>query len=489
MFVASSPAETHLNILVVRGSGAPEHALTQMELGMPVALTQAPDSFIENMTPGAVSCVMVGAEWQPVSDHLQQSVESLPGPYVALVPEGDVALAHLLGRLGAPGVQSYLPTPQADWSSVFASVMDLWPVLLSASTKSEGARQSPSGKRGPARRTVVFGDPASKAMLSLVERVAQVDVTALLSGPSGVGKEVVAQILHNASPRAAGPFIALNCSAMPEHLVESILFGHVKGSFTGAIKDQPGIFEDANQGTLFLDEVGELPLHVQPKLLRVIQERKAARIGSTREVSFDVRLVAATNRDLVDLVARGQFREDLLYRLNAFHIGIPRLRDRPGDIDQLAIAFAESDQIAGVAMKIREDAIQQLRLHDWPGNVRELDNVICRAKVLATDGVIGAEHIFFDALQIDTQPSIEREASASASPFAQVAPDAGAPVDQDLMSVKERAEWQLIRAALEETDSKKEAAERLGISPRTLRHKLQKWKASEEEVYQSAGNS
>ena len=154
-------------------------------------------------------------------------------------------------------------------------------------------------------------------------------MTALLSGPSGVGKEVVAQILHNASVRATGPFIALNCSAMPEHLVESILFGHMKGSFTGAIKDQPGIFEEAHNGTLFLDEVGELPLHIQPKLLRVIQERKAARIGSTREISFDVRLVAATNRDLVELVKRGEFREDLLYRLNAFHIGIPPCGSAP----------------------------------------------------------------------------------------------------------------------------------------------------------------
>ena len=197
-------------------------------------------------------------------------------------------------------------------------------------------------------------------MLALVQRVAQVDVTALLSGPSGVGKEVVAQILHNASARATGPFIALNCSAMPEHLVESILFGHIKGSFTGAVKDQPGIFEEAHQGTLFLDEVGELPLHIQPKLLRVIQERKAARIGSTRETGFDVRLVAATNRDLVELVKRGEFREDLLYRLNAFHIGIPPLRERPEDIRQLAITLAASEQIAGISMQIEESAIQEL---------------------------------------------------------------------------------------------------------------------------------
>ena len=489
MFVASSVAEVHLNIMVVRESGVPEQALSRLALDVPVTITQAPESFAERMVPEAVSCLVVGADWQPVAQHLQQSVEAISGPFVALVPEGDVALGHFLGRMGTPAVQTYTSATGEDWCIAFAAAIDAWHSIAAMNTPANESSKGRSAKRKPARRTVVFADPASKAMLSLVERVAQVDVTALLSGPSGVGKEVVAQILHNASPRSSGPFIALNCSAMPEHLVESILFGHVKGSFTGAIKDQPGIFEDANQGTLFLDEVGELPLHVQPKLLRVIQERKAARIGSTREVSFDVRLVAATKRDLVDMVARGQFREDLLYRLNAFHIGIPRLCDRPGDIEQLAIAFAESDQVAGVAMKIREDAIQQLRLHNWPGNVRELDNVICRAKVLAADGVIGAEHIFLDALQIETRPGSAADQAPAPSPFAQAVPAKGGAVEQDLMSVKEQAEWQLIRAALEESTSKKEAAERLGISPRTLRHKLQKWKASEEEAYQSVGNS
>ena len=482
----SSIADSQLNVLAVRGTGFPEeclHAFADKQL----LLTQAPDTFAARAAQGSPSCIAVGPAWPVEARYLQQVLQQSPEGSVLLCPEGDVKLAHLAGLAHFGALETY--SEAADWTLILNQVHAAWEAGASQPPQSlEGGTQPSIDARGQ-RKQVVFSDPTSKAMLALVQRVAQVDVTALLSGPSGVGKEVVAQILHNASNRSSGPFIALNCSAMPEHLVESILFGHVKGSFTGAIKDQPGIFEDANQGTLFLDEVGELPLHVQPKLLRVIQERKAARIGSTRELSFDVRLVAATNRDLVDLVARGQFREDLLYRLNAFHIGIPRLRDRPGDIDQLAIAFAESDQIAGVAMKIREDAIHQLRLHDWPGNVRELDNVICRAKVLATDGVIGAEHIFFDALKIDTQPSVGREGSAGASPFAQVAPDAGNPVDQDLMSVKERAEWQLIRAALEETDSKKEAAERLGISPRTLRHKLQKWKASEEEVYQSAGNS
>lgn len=486
--MASSLAKTHLNLMVVRGSDAPEETLSRMDLGISASITQAPEVFIKRMAPNAVSCLVMGSGWREVTQHLRQSVGAIKGSFLALVPEQEVELGHFLGRLGVPAVQTYASGQNGNWHRVFESAVEIWPDLLSTSVYVEEAQKASPMKSKPPRRTIVFGDPASKAMLSLVERVAQVDVTALLSGPSGVGKEVVAQILHNASPRSSGPFIALNCSALPEHLVESILFGHVKGSFTGAIKDQPGIFEDANQGTLFLDEVGELPLHIQPKLLRVIQERKAARIGSTREVSFDVRLVAATNRDLAELVARGQFREDLLYRLNAFHIGIPRLRDRPGDIEQLAIAFSESEQVAGISMKIREDAIQRLHLHDWPGNVRELDNVICRAKVLAEGGVIGAEHIFFDALQIETHQGAGGALVTDSPSANQQSRLDDLSSDQDLMSVKERAEWQLIRAALEETASKKEAAERLGISPRTLRHKLQKWKSSE-EAYQTADNT
>ena len=233
-----------------------------------------------------------------------------------------------------------------------------------------------------------------------------------------------------------------------------------------------------------------MPLHIQPKLLRVIQERKAARIGTTREVSFDVRLVAATNRDLVELVKRGEFREDLLYRLNAFHIGIPPLRERPEDIRQLAISFAASEQIAGIGMEIDEAAIQQLLQHQWPGNVRELDNVICRAKVLAIHNVIQPEHIYFDALEF--APASLPEAPAELTTLDMAKPQGHEHViqcDQDLVSAKEQAEWQLIQAALQETDSKKEAAERLGISPRTLRHKLQKLKAAEADSLQSIGAS
>ena len=477
-----------LNVLSVRGTGFPEECLRGSSWDLIVQLTQAPEVFAERAADIAASCVAVGPAWSQEEPYLRQILEEAPETAVILMPAGDIMLAHLIGVTGFDAFVTY--ADNSDWVALVDAALSYAEAPETPAKSSPAAPSMPSIPSRGQRKQVVFSDPASKAMLALVQRVARVDVTALLSGPSGVGKEVVAQILHNASARASGPFIALNCSAMPEHLVESILFGHMKGSFTGAIKDQPGIFEEAHNGTLFLDEVGELPLHIQPKLLRVIQERKAARIGSTREVNFDVRLVAATNRDLVELVKRGEFREDLLYRLNAFHIGIPPLRERPEDIRQLAISFAASEQLAGIAMQIDEAAIQQLLQHQWPGNVRELDNVICRAKVLAIHNVIQPEHIYFDALEFSATSLPGAPDEFTASDIAK--PQANEHViqsDQDLVSAKEQAEWQLIQAALQETDSKKEAAERLGISPRTLRHKLQKLKAAEADSMQSIGAS
>ena len=483
---AATFTDQHLNVLVVRGTGFPEECLRSDSLDPPVSLTQAIDTFAERAMQGALSCIAVGPAWASDETYLIQALQQVHESTGVLIPEGDLKLAHFVGAHGLTVFETY--NEQSDWPSVIATLgVALHQVSLQPNQRPDGGSRPTVPSRGQ-RKQVVFSDPVSKAMLALVQRVAQVDVTALLSGPSGVGKEVVAQILHNASARATGPFIALNCSAMPEHLVESILFGHIKGSFTGAVKDQPGIFEEAHQGTLFLDEVGELPLHVQPKLLRVIQERKAARLGTTRETDFDVRLVAATNRDLVELVKRGEFREDLLYRLNAFHIGIPPLRERPEDIRQLAITFAASEQIAGISMQIEESAIQALLAHQWPGNVRELDNVICRAKVLAVDNVIQPEHIYFDALEF-APSSLSRYSIHDAEPGSHNPENQHAVIhsDQDLVSAKEQAEWQLIQAALQETDSKKEAAERLGISPRTLRHKLQKFKTAESDSLQSIG--
>jgi two-component system response regulator FlrC len=244
----------------------------------PVEVTESPSTFIQKSMSGELSCVGIGPRWRTDLDSVMSLLSSIPPGAVALIPEADAEVAHLLGLAGFGKVIEFSPQSGIDWNYVLATLDQAG----SSGTK-ERPRIRNSSEPDAARKTIVFSDPKSKAMLALIQRVAQVEVTTLLSGPSGVGKEVIARILHGGSSRAAGPFIPLNCSAIPEQLVESILFGHTKGSFTGASKDQPGVFESANGGTLFLDEVGELPLHIQPKLLRVIQERKAARIGSTKE--------------------------------------------------------------------------------------------------------------------------------------------------------------------------------------------------------------
>ena len=349
--IANTPTDQRLNVLAVRGTGFPEECLRSDAVESLVSITQANDTFTERAELGAMSCIAVGPAWGSEESYLTQVLQQARENTGVLIPEGDLKLAHFVGAYGLQVFETY--AEQSDWTGLINRITGTLHQLVSNSTEQPSSRSKPSISARGQRKQVVFSDPVSKAMLALVQRVAQVDVTALLSGPSGVGKEVVAQILHNASSRASGPFIALNCSAMPEHLVESILFGHIKGSFTGAVKDQPGIFEEAHQGTLFLDEVGELPLQIQPKLLRVIQERKAARIGSTRETDFDVRLVAATNRDLVDLVRRGEFREDLLYRLNAFHIGIPPLCERPEDIRRWPLHLRYLSRLRALACKLR----------------------------------------------------------------------------------------------------------------------------------------
>ena len=227
----------------------------------------------------------------------------------------------------------------------------------------------------PEARTFVFADPVSQKLLALAQRVAQAEVTALLSGPTGAGKEVLARILHEASPRRGGPFVGLNCAAMPESMIEDMLFGHEKGAFTGALRDHQGLFEQACGGTLFLDEIGEMPVRLQAKLLRVLQEREVTRVGGTTPIKVDVRVVAATNRTLRDAVERGTFRSDLYYRLNVLRIYLPPLRERRSDIVVLLRRFvqeftqAHDREFRGISA----EALQALIDYPWPGNVRELD--------------------------------------------------------------------------------------------------------------------
>jgi len=333
-----------------------------------------------------------------------------------------------------------------------------------------------------AQPSFVFVDPVSRNLLALTERVAQVDVTVLLTGPTGAGKEVLARIVHDTSPRYQGPFIAFNCAAMPENLIEDMLFGHEKGSFTGASKVQPGLFEQAQGGTIFLDEIGEMSFHLQAKLLRILQERNVVRLGGQKPIDLDIRVVAATNRNLKNAIAQRNFREDLYFRLSAFKLSIPPLRERPLDILPLVEQFMRQQIIPGQAVSLTAEAQQRLVTYRWPGNVRELQNVIVRAMVLCNQGPIDSEHLIFDDMPIADEFEQQRavaQANSYISNAPNVTPDpynhgGSSATDQPLNQAVKNSECQSIMAALQATRSRDQAAERLGISPRTLRHKLQK---------------
>jgi len=220
-------------------------------------------------------------------------------------------------------------------------------------------------------KSFVFVDPVSQHLLALAQRVAQTEVTALLVGPTGAGKEVLARVLHESSHRAKGPFVALNCSALPEHLIEDMLFGHEKGAFTGAHKDHKGLFEQAQGGTVFLDEIGEMPIHLQAKLLRVLQEKKLNRLGGETSIDLDVRVIAATNKDLRLAIEAREFREDLYFRISTFRLRIQPLCERPGDILPLAMQALNRLAKDSLPLSLSMEAQMLLQQYPWPGNVRD----------------------------------------------------------------------------------------------------------------------
>ncbi|CAM3588530.1 sigma-54 dependent transcriptional regulator [Pseudomonas wadenswilerensis] len=310
----------------------------------------------------------------------------------------------------------------------------------------------------------VAREPASAQLLELAARVARSDSTVLISGESGTGKEVLARYIHQQSLRAEQPFVAINCAAIPDNMLEATLFGHEKGSFTGAIAAQAGKFEQADGGTLLLDEISEMPLGLQAKLLRVLQEREVERVGGRKPIALDIRVVATTNRDLAGEVAAGRFREDLFYRLSVFPLAWAPLRERSADILPLAerLLARHVNKMKHAPVRLSPEAQACLQGYAWPGNVRELDNAIQRALILQQGGVIeAADFCLAGALPV-----------FAAAPVAAVAPieaEAAGGLGDDMR----RHEFQMIIDTLRaERGRRKEAAERLGISPRTLRYKL-----------------
>ncbi|MGO4323674.1 sigma-54-dependent response regulator transcription factor FleR [Pseudomonas sp. KB_12] len=311
-------------------------------------------------------------------------------------------------------------------------------------------------------------EPASAQLLELAARVARSDSTVLISGESGTGKEVLARYIHQQSRRASEPFIAINCAAIPDNMLEATLFGHEKGSFTGAIAAQAGKFEQADGGTILLDEISEMPMGLQAKLLRVLQEREVERVGARKPISLDIRVVATTNRDLAGEVAAGRFREDLYYRLSVFPLAWRPLRERTADILPLAERLLNKhvNKMKHAAARFSAQAQACLIAYPWPGNVRELDNAIQRALILQQGGLIQPED-FCLAGPVACAPLPALTPAPAAAP--DVESDSVGALEDDLR----RREFQMIIDTLRaERGRRKEAAERLGISPRTLRYKL-----------------
>ncbi len=307
-------------------------------------------------------------------------------------------------------------------------------------------------------RGIVARSPAMDAVFRMIAKVAEVRSTVLITGESGTGKELVARAIHDSSPRAKGPFVAVNCGAIPENLLESELFGHKRGAFTDAHTDKRGMFEEATEGTLLLDEIGDLPLQLQVKLLRALQEGIVRRLGDTKDTSVDVRLIAATNRDLAEAVRDGGFREDLFYRLNVLPIHVPPLRERPEDIPLLVEHFITrvNQRLHSAITGVTREAEKLLLCYPWPGNVRELENVVERAMVLTDGGAITPEDL----------PDKVREPS---DPVKQALASGELSIKKTVRAI----EQELIRRALQRTRGNRTAAAKLlEISHRALLYKI-----------------
>ena len=304
-------------------------------------------------------------------------------------------------------------------------------------------------------------DKKSLQLSEVAKRVALTEVSVMISGESGVGKEVISRFIHEYSNRASGPFVAINCAAIPENMLESELFGYEKGAFTGAYQAKAGKFEQAQGGTLLLDEITEMDLALQAKLLRVLQEREVERLGGRKAIPLDVRILATTNRNIYQCVTEGQFREDLFYRLNVFPLHISPLRERVEDILPLANKLLNRYSNAGETVYFSETAKRLLKTHFWPGNVRELDNVVQRALILRAGNTIEDKDIHLEDKVSNLQPVMNQTDQLREN-------------ESGLSSDLRAHEHDLIISALQAKTSRKEVAKRLGISSRTLRYKLAK---------------
>jgi two-component system response regulator FlrC len=326
----------------------------------------------------------------------------------------------------------------------------------------------------------VVQDDSMKKLYALTAKVAKTDVTVLLQGESGTGKEVIAQYIHQNSTHYEGPFIAVNCAAIPENMLEAMLFGYEKGAYTGAVQSMPGKFEQAQGGTLLLDEIAEMDLGLQAKLLRVLQEKEVERLGSHKKIKLSVRILAATNQKLKEQVEQGGFREDLYYRLSVFPISIPPLRNRVGDILPLAQELMQRHSQEGKKLpEFDLQATEKMLAYSWPGNVRELDNVVQRALILRTGDKITVDDLVFEdtGSMMAMGSSVESTGKVRESYPVDVK-DEAVEIGGLGEGVRSAEESIILQTLQMENGSRKITAEKLGISPRTLRYKMARMKDS-----------
>ena len=411
------------------------------------------------------------------ADCAESALMVLPGRKIDLVVS-DIQMGEISGLALLKSIKAKYPQMPVLLMTAFATINDAVQAMRDGATDYLSKPFAPEvllnlvGRYAPAQkiesRTPIVADPSSLQLLALSRKVAKSDATVMVMGPSGSGKEVLSRYIHDQSQRADAPFVAINCAAIPENMLEATLFGYEKGAFTGAVQACPGKFEQAQSGTLLLDEITEMDLALQAKLLRVLQEREVERLGGRKNIKLDVRVIATSNRDLRKAVERGEFREDLYYRLNVFPITWRPLSERPGDIVPLAehlISRHAANQNLGT-VKLSAAARNKLSQYTWPGNVRELENVVQRALILCEGGLVDSGD-----LMIDMAVHSEMEM--------QVEPDDNSKLGSELR----QQEHQIILDTLALCNGKrKDVAEKLGISPRTLRYKLARMREDGIEV-------
>jgi two-component system response regulator FlrC len=439
-------ADRRPKILVVEDDASLREALTDtLELaGHRVVAAPDGETALLILSREPVDLVLSDVQMPGIDGHelLHRSKIVKPGiPFILMTAYGQIERAVEAMREGAA---DYLPKP-FEPDRLLAVVARYLPA---------------SDETGD--QDVIAIDPAMRSVLDMAVRVAVTDATVLLTGESGVGKEVAARYLHSHSPRHEGPFVAVNCAAIPENLVESTLFGHEKGSFTGAIGAYAGKFEQAQGGTLLLDEISELPLNAQAKLLRILQEKMVERLGGRLPIPLDVRVLAASNRDLGAWVKEGRFREDLYYRLNVFPLEVPPLRQRKADILPLARHFLKSyaGMVGRDGFTLSSAAEAALTVYGWPGNIRELSNVMQRAMILAAGSRIEPDNLLLP--RNHPEPSL---------PVAEATEDEARP-----SQIRDMEKTMILETLERLNGSRKRTAEELGISERTLRYKLQKYR-------------